>query len=57
MALLRIKDFDPDYTNSFGDDDIHGYDVYTQNTEEKIGTFDDILVDEDSGQFRYLLVA
>lgn len=57
MALLRIKDFDPDYANSFGDDDINGYDVYTQNTEEKIGTVDDILVDEDSGQFRYLLVA
>ena len=57
MALLRIKDFDPDYANSSGDDDIHGYDVYTQGTEEKIGTVDDILVDEESGQFRYLLVA
>ena len=57
MALLRIRDFDSDYKNSFGDDDIIGYDVYTQGTEEKIGTVDDILVDEDSGVFRYLLVA
>ncbi len=56
MALLKIEDFDPDYRDTFGDDDIKGSDVYTQGTEEKIGTVDDILVDETSGEFRYLLL-
>lgn len=57
MALLKIKDFDPNYLDTFGGDDIKGYDVYTQGSQEKIGTVDDILVDEDTGEFRYLLVA
>lgn len=56
MALLKIVDFDPDYRDTFGDDDIKGSDVYTQGTEEKIGTVDDILVDENTGEFRYLLL-
>ena len=57
MSLLRIKDFDPDYTSTFGGEDIKGYDVYTEGTQEKIGTVDDILVNEHTGEFRYLLVA
>ena len=57
MALLKVKDFDPDYADSFGGEDIKGYDVYTQGTQEKIGTVDDILVDENTGEFRYLVVA
>jgi uncharacterized protein (TIGR02271 family) len=57
MALLKIKDFDPDYTSTLGGEDIKGYDVYTEGTQEKIGTVDDILVDENTGEFRYLLVA
>jgi uncharacterized protein (TIGR02271 family) len=57
MALLKIKDFDPDYTTTFGGEDIKGYNVYTEGTQEKIGTVDDILVDEHTGEFRYLLVA
>lgn len=57
MSLLKIKDFDPDYHNTFGGDDIKGSGVYTQGTEEKIGTVDDVLVDENTGEFRYLLVA
>jgi len=56
MALLKIKDFDPDYHTTIGGNDIKGHDVYTQVTEEKIGTVDDILVDEHTGEFRYLLV-
>jgi uncharacterized protein (TIGR02271 family) len=59
MALLKIKDFDPNYRETFGGneiDDIKGRDVYTQGTEEKIGTIDDILVDEHTGEFRYLLL-
>lgn len=57
MALLKINDFDPDYRDTFGSDDIIGQGIYTQGTEEKIGTVDNILVDEDTGEFRYLLVA
>ncbi len=57
MALLKIKDFDPNYHDTFGGDDIKGRDIYTQGTEEKIGTVEDILVDEHSGEFRYLLLA
>ncbi len=53
MALHRIKDFDPDYRNHFDQHDVKGLDLYTGN--EKIGTVDDILVD-DGGQLRYLLV-
>ena len=56
MALLKIKDFDPDYHTTFGGKDVIGDDVYTQGTEEKIGKVTDILVDEHSGEFRYLLV-
>ncbi len=56
MAVLKINDFDPNYHTTFGGDDIKGRDVYTHVTEEKIGTVDNILVDEHSGKFRYLLV-
>ena len=57
MALLRIEDFDPDHRNTFGSEEVIGSDVYTEGTQEKIGTVDDILVDENTGEFRYLLVA
>lgn len=57
MALLKVEDFDSNYRDSFGGDDIKGHDVYTEGTEEKIGTVDDILVDEHSGEFRYIVVA
>lgn len=56
MSLLKIKDFDPDYLDTFAGDDIMGRDVYVQGAAEKIGTVNDILVDEHSGEFRYLLV-
>jgi uncharacterized protein (TIGR02271 family) len=53
MALYRIKDFDPDYRDHFGDDDVKGLDLYSR--DEKIGSVNDVLVDED-GQFRYLVI-
>lgn len=53
MPLQKIKDFDPDYRNYFGDHDILGYDLYSGN--EKVGSIDDLLVD-DEGRFRYLVV-
>jgi uncharacterized protein (TIGR02271 family) len=55
MALLKIKDFDPNYKDIFGGEDIKGYGVYSERSEEKIGSVDDILVDED-GNFRYFVV-
>jgi uncharacterized protein (TIGR02271 family) len=57
MALLKLQDFDPDYKETFGGDDIKGLDVYTDAsaTEEKIGSVTDVLVDEQ-GHFRYLVV-
>jgi uncharacterized protein (TIGR02271 family) len=54
MALHKIKDFDPDYKKHFGDDDVKGMDVYAAD-DEKIGSVDDVLVDE-SGHFRYLII-
>jgi uncharacterized protein (TIGR02271 family) len=54
MVLYKLEDFDPNYRDSFGDE-IKGYDVYADRTEEKIGSVKNILVDE-SGHFRYLVV-
>ncbi|MBW4665000.1 MAG: DUF2382 domain-containing protein [Chroococcus sp. CMT-3BRIN-NPC107] len=54
MPLVKIEDYDPNYRDSLGDSDLKGTGVYTQ-ADEKIGTVNDILVDED-GQFRYLVV-
>jgi uncharacterized protein (TIGR02271 family) len=53
MALYKIKEFYPDYRDQFGDQDIIGYDLYSG--DEKIGSVDDLLVDDD-GKFRYLVV-
>jgi len=55
MALVKIKDFDPNYRETFGGGDIKGASVYTE-TDEKVGTVDDILIDENTGEFRYLIV-
>jgi len=55
MALHKISDFDTDYQNAIQGKDIKGMSVYTQGTQEKIGTVSDALVD-DQGQFRYLIV-
>lgn len=54
MALLRLEDFEPNYREAFGGE-IKGIDVYTENTEDKIGTVNDVLVDQE-GRLRYLVV-
>jgi len=54
MALYRIKDFDPDYRNHFDGDDVKDLDLY--NGDQKIGSVNDVLVDED-GHFRYLVIS
>ncbi len=55
MALHKIKDFAPDYRETFEGHDIKGMDVYTDRPDEKIGTVSDVLVD-DQGHFRYLVI-
>ncbi|MGG6265528.1 PRC-barrel domain-containing protein [Leptolyngbya sp. AN03gr2] len=55
MPLLKIADFDPNYSHVFGDRDIIHYSVYSDN-HEKIGTVKNILVDQQTGEFRYLVV-
>lgn len=55
MPLLKIKDFDPDYKDTFGGYDLKGLDVYSDVNNEKIGTISDLLVD-DQGHFRYFLI-
>jgi uncharacterized protein (TIGR02271 family) len=55
MALLKLKDFDPDYRGTSPEEDIHGFDVYSDLSNDKIGSVNDVLVD-DNGHFRYLIV-
>ncbi|MBD2532288.1 DUF2382 domain-containing protein [Nostoc flagelliforme FACHB-838] len=55
MVLYKLQDFEPNYHESFDGHDIKGLGVYTQGTDEKIGTVSDILVDEE-GHFRYLVI-
>ena len=51
MALLKLKDFEPNYPETIGGDDLNGLDVYTQGKNDKIGTISDVLVAED-GHFK-----
>ncbi|BAZ67373.1 MAG: DUF2382 domain-containing protein [Pelatocladus maniniholoensis HA4357-MV3] len=55
MALYKLTDFDPNYRNNLGGNDIKGMSVYVEGTDEKIGTVHDVLVGEE-GHFRYLVV-
>lgn len=54
MALYKIKDFDPNYRDHFDGSDVKDLDLY--NGDEKIGSVNDVLVDED-GRFRYLVIS
>lgn len=55
MALLKLHDFDPNYREASAEYEINGFDVYSDTTNDKVGTVGDILVD-DNGHFRYLIV-
>ncbi|TBR59014.1 DUF2382 domain-containing protein [Mastigocladus laminosus UU774] len=55
MALYKLTDFDSNYRDTLGGNDIKGMSVYAEGTDEKIGTVHDVLVDEE-GHFRYLVV-
>ncbi len=56
MALQKIAEFYPNYQEEiFAGDDIKGFDVFAGDSDEKVGTVYDALVDE-TGRFRYLVI-
>jgi uncharacterized protein (TIGR02271 family) len=55
MVLYKLQDFDPNYQDTIEGKDIKGLGVYTEGTDQKIGTVFDVLVDDD-GHFRYLVI-
>jgi hypothetical protein len=55
MTLKKLSDFEPNYLQTFEGNDIIGFKVYIDSSDEKVGSVKDILVDE-SGHFRYLVV-
>ncbi|NJM70090.1 MAG: DUF2382 domain-containing protein [Scytonema sp. RU_4_4] len=54
MPLYKLADFDPNYRDTFGGDDIIGLGLYTEGGV-KVGSVGDVLVDAD-GRFRYLVI-
>ncbi|MDZ8187667.1 MAG: DUF2382 domain-containing protein [Nostoc sp. ChiSLP02] len=54
MPLHRLEQFDPNYRDTFGGDDVRALNVYTEGGET-VGSVDDVIVDDD-GHFRYLIV-
>jgi uncharacterized protein (TIGR02271 family) len=55
MVLYKLEEFDSNYQDTFGGDDIKNYDVYSDIDDDKIGSVKNIMVDE-AGRFRYLVV-
>ena len=55
-TVKRLKDFSPDTRSTLGHADVKGFNVYTDITREKIGTVNEVLVDEKDGSLRYLVV-
>jgi uncharacterized protein (TIGR02271 family) len=54
MPLYKIADFEPDYREIFGGEDIKILDLYTEGGV-RVGSVADALVDQD-GRFRYLVI-
>ncbi|MEL6165711.1 MAG: DUF2382 domain-containing protein, partial [Cyanobacteria bacterium J06628_3] len=52
--LYKLEDFDPNYKEVFGGEDIKQMSLYTQGGD-KVGSVDDALVDHE-GRFRYLVI-
>lgn len=55
MALFTLEDFDKNFHKNTGGNDIKNYDVYSDVGDDKVGSVQDILVDE-TGNLRYLVV-
>jgi len=54
MPLYKLEEFDPQYRETFGGDDVKNLDLYTEGGI-KVGSVSDALVDQD-GRFRYLVI-
>jgi uncharacterized protein (TIGR02271 family) len=54
MPLYKLEEFDPNYRDTFGGDDVKALDAYTEGGV-RIGSITDALVDQD-GRFRYLVI-
>jgi uncharacterized protein (TIGR02271 family) len=58
MALVSLKKTYPDYKNTFNDNNLshlEDYSVYADG-DDKVGSVEDGLFDDTTGQFRYLIV-
>ena len=58
MALVSLKETYPDYRNQFSDNSLSHIDDYSvyANGDDKVGSVEDGLFDDTTGQFRYLIV-
>ncbi|MBD2296231.1 DUF2382 domain-containing protein [Anabaena sphaerica FACHB-251] len=54
MPLYKLEEFDPNYRETFGGDDIKSLNLYTEGGTE-VGAVADALVDQN-GRFRYLVI-
>jgi uncharacterized protein (TIGR02271 family) len=54
MPLHKLADFEPNYQEIFGGDDVKSLELYTQGGV-RVGSVADALVDDD-GRFRYLVI-
>jgi PRC-barrel domain len=55
MALYKLDEYNPNYAQEiFGGNDIKNFDVYAD--DEKVGSVENILVDENDGRFRYFII-
>lgn len=55
MALIKLRENYSNHKQYFDGEDIKNFSVYSEQ-DEKIGTVDDLLVDDTQGSFRYLIV-
>lgn len=58
MALVSLKDTYPDYRDTFKDNSLSHIDEYSvyADGDDKVGSVEDGLFDDTTGQFRYLVV-
>ena len=58
MALVSLKETYPDYRNTFSDNSLSHLDDYSVyvDADNKVGSVEDGLFDDTTGQFRYLIV-
>lgn len=54
MPLHKLEEFNPNYRESFGGDDVKNLEVYTPE-DTRIGSVTDAIVDQN-GRFRYLVI-